>query len=188
MSHGCYFGSVYINPLVEDAISLRNELIDDFIALKDTVTGRNVVKNIYRVEEIYSGPFIELMPQFFLEPEEDYCLRLGSPDRIFKEIDFDEDVSGGHHLEGIISIWGKNIKNLENIRCNILDIAPTVLAVLGIDIPDYMDGRVLEELFHEKPEVKIKSYEEYSVGTEVNVHVFEDEDVVKKRLEDLGYM
>ncbi len=188
MINGCYFGSVFLNSSNEE--TLKKDIIKAFDNLIDPVSGNKVVNHIYIADQSFDGPYKSSMPFIFLDPAEGYSFIKDSAENdIFKDIDYDRELSGGHHIEGIITVWGKNMKNFDNIRCNITDIAPTVLALLGIDVPNYMDGRILEEVFHEKPDVKIKSGEEYSEGDD-KIHSLssEDEEMVIKRLEDLGYM
>jgi predicted AlkP superfamily phosphohydrolase/phosphomutase/tetratricopeptide (TPR) repeat protein len=66
-----------------------------------------------------------------------------------------------HRPHGIFVAAGKSIKHDELIHgASLLDIAPTVLALLGVPVPDDMDGRVLTHIFAEPvaPE-HIASYE-----------------------------
>lgn len=61
--------------------------------------------------------------------------------------------NGMHDLNGVFIAYGKGIKKnfkIENAR--IIDIAPTILHILGLPIPNDMDGRVLMEIFHPNSE------------------------------------
>ena len=54
--------------------------------------------------------------------------------------------SGNHRMEGILMMIGEDVaagKHLEG--ATVLDIAPTVLSLLGHPVPAYMEGRVLRE-------------------------------------------
>ncbi|HKG22613.1 MAG TPA: alkaline phosphatase family protein [Blastocatellia bacterium] len=54
--------------------------------------------------------------------------------------------SGCHDAKGTLAIYGPGIKRGERIgECDNLDIAPTVLTILGLDVPGEMEGRVLAE-------------------------------------------
>jgi hypothetical protein len=81
----------------------------------------------------------------------------------------------------------------ERGEVSIYDVAPTVLALLGIPVPEDMDGRVLEEFidpaFWQKHPVRtVPSYERprselvEAVGTEAG------EDQILQQLETLGYV
>jgi arylsulfatase A-like enzyme len=59
---------------------------------------------------------------------------------------------GMHHPTGLFTLWGKGIRagvKIENTTT--LDIAPTVLTLLGIPVPSLMKGRVLSEAWSEAP-------------------------------------
>jgi predicted AlkP superfamily phosphohydrolase/phosphomutase len=53
---------------------------------------------------------------------------------------------GCHDQAGVLSLSGPGIRCGATIpECSTLDIAPTILHLLGLRIPDYMPGRVLDE-------------------------------------------
>jgi predicted AlkP superfamily phosphohydrolase/phosphomutase/Flp pilus assembly protein TadD len=66
-----------------------------------------------------------------------------------------------HRLHGVFVAAGQAIKRDELFYgTSLLDIAPTVLALLGLPIPDDMDGRALTGIFAEPVELdRIPSYE-----------------------------
>ena len=55
----------------------------------------------------------------------------------------------GHHDDkGVLIMAGPGIRAGAVIKdCSTLDIAPTLLAIMGLPVPDHMNGRVLEEAF-----------------------------------------
>lgn len=56
--------------------------------------------------------------------------------------------SGCHDPKGMMIMYGKGIKPGSQIEaCNNLDIAPTILTLLGLPVPEAMKGRVLSEAF-----------------------------------------
>jgi predicted AlkP superfamily phosphohydrolase/phosphomutase/tetratricopeptide (TPR) repeat protein len=66
-----------------------------------------------------------------------------------------------HRLQGVFAAAGQAIKRDELFYgMNLLDIAPTILALLGLPIPDDMDGRALTGIFSDPVELEhIASYE-----------------------------
>jgi tetratricopeptide (TPR) repeat protein len=66
-----------------------------------------------------------------------------------------------HRPHGIFVAAGKSIKHDELIHgASLLDIAPTVLTLLGQPVPDDMDGRALTQIFIKPVELsRIASYE-----------------------------
>lgn len=53
--------------------------------------------------------------------------------------------SGCHDPTGILGIIGEGINPVEVPDCSNLEIAPTILSLLGVRVPDEMSGRVLSE-------------------------------------------
>jgi Flp pilus assembly protein TadD len=66
-----------------------------------------------------------------------------------------------HRLQGIFAAAGKGIKRDELLYgTSLLDIAPTILALLGLPVPLDMDGQALTRIFAEPVELdRIPSYE-----------------------------
>lgn len=60
----------------------------------------------------------------------------------------------GHHDQaGVLIMAGPGVRAGAEIReCSTLDLAPTILTLLGLSVPEYMTGRVLEEVL--EPDVK----------------------------------
>jgi hypothetical protein len=64
--------------------------------------------------------------------------------------------SGCHDPKGIMIMRGPGVRRGGFIsECNNLDIAPTLLSILGLSVPVEMKGRVLEEAFTEAPQAAL---------------------------------
>jgi Type I phosphodiesterase / nucleotide pyrophosphatase len=60
--------------------------------------------------------------------------------------------SGCHDPRGVLLVYGPGVRaGAEVGPCDDLDLAPTLLTMLGLPVPPYMRGRVLEEVFTAKP-------------------------------------
>jgi hypothetical protein len=60
--------------------------------------------------------------------------------------------SGRHHPKGVLLMAGPGVKRGVRIeRCDNLDIAPTLLALMGESIPDSMEGQVLDQALVHAP-------------------------------------
>jgi arylsulfatase A-like enzyme len=83
----------------------------------------------------------------------------------------------------------ENVKRKEG-KASVLDIAPTVLYASGVPIPKGYDGKVLSDFF-EPSWTKKKTVEydlhEYS-WKEGTYYSENEEEEVKKKLQDLGYL
>lgn len=101
-----------------------------------------------------------------------------------------------HRLHGVFVAAGQGIKRDELFYgTSLLDIAPTVLALLGLPVPDDMDGRALTKIFSEPVELKhIASYEpeDPNDGVHRNVAPAESDTFanrqVMEQLAGLGYI
>ena len=56
--------------------------------------------------------------------------------------------SGSHRMEGIFLAQGPDVaRGRSTMGFRILDLAPTILHLMGVPVPTSMDGRVLSEAF-----------------------------------------
>ena len=64
--------------------------------------------------------------------------------------------SGCHDPKGMLMMYGPGVERGGYIsECNNLDLAPTLLTLLGLDVPVEMTGRVLEEAFAASPQAAL---------------------------------
>lgn len=178
---------------------LRNELIIKLKSLKDPATDAPVIETIFKREEVYSV-FNENTPDILISWARGYSFIVEGTLGLLG-IKSQEDSlftmhrwSGNHRPDGILIIKGECIKaNCEIKGAEIVDIAPTVLAILPEGIPNNMDGKVLQEILTETflSSNPIK-YREV-VGTKENkfherAYTEKDSAKIGKKLRDLGYI
>jgi len=101
--------------------------------------------------------------------------------------------SGKHHLEGVFLASGGPIRAGIEVRASILDVAPTVLALLGLPVARDLPGRVLVEIldpaFLERHPVRyLDSYEGRIERRRVPVEAPLAETEMVERLRALGYL
>ncbi len=151
--------AVYLNVrgrepegIVEPGIEydqLREEIIDRLAAVRDPITGTPVFRAVHRREDIYQGPYIGRAPDIILEIGDGPYItteHLGSG-RIFERIPYKAS-RGRHRPDGILVLYGRSVPGGTRIEgARLLDLTPTILALLGLPIPREMDGRVLAEFF-----------------------------------------
>jgi len=133
---------------------IKDELIRKLLDLKDE-KGQTIIKEVFEKEELYSGPFVKEMPDLLLLQDHKYMFSDFLAEKVFRP--FKTDRSGDHangFIEGIFIASGPDIKANHKIeeKFHIYDIAPTILHMFGLPIPDDMDGRVLTEIFREDSE------------------------------------
>jgi len=173
--------------------SLRTEIINALIDLRDPDNDERVIESVHRREEIYQGPLIDELPDILFSmrgrtysPVEDL-----TPKVIITDLP-PQSGGGGHQPEGIILAAGAGIKQNARIEgAKLVDIVPTALYFLGLPIPEDMDGRVLWELF--EPDHITQHSLSYGPATEArpdaDTGLTEVESAaIEARLRQLGYL
>jgi len=149
-------GPLYINPLIvkkSEYHKLRTELMDKLRKVRDPKTNEPIFK-VFTKEEIYSGEYADNAPDIVLLPKEGYEIICGLAKPLWVFELKQSGWEGTHSLNGIFLAYGKCIKKgvkIESVK--IYDVAPTILHIFGLPIPDDMDGRVLMEIFEENSEI-----------------------------------
>lgn len=192
-------GGVYINPLKvgpEDYALTVEKIRNGLLDLRDDL-GQRVVSAVHRREEIYHGDFTALAPDLIVLCESGYQVIAPNELLLFGK-EFENRLflthrwSGRHEHDGIFIMKGPAVKkNMEINGCRIIDVAPTVLYLMGEEVPRYMDGRVLEvsikDSFLEGNPVRFSSGADAQEPQRVSLS--EDEDrKISERLRDLGYI
>lgn len=184
--------------------SIRDQIMDRLRALKCPDTGKPIVDGVFRREELYDGPETYKAPDIVFQWNEFLYVHRPSgsrPDTSFLGILDDKALlasenttrpSGIHRDYGILVVLGNCLeKNGRIDDAKIYDIAPTILYLLGLPIPDDMDGRVLEEAIEtsfvrQTPLQKTKS-PEMAAQTEQGFDEGEAA-AIEDRLRGLGYI
>lgn len=128
--------------------TLRNEIIERLLELRDPDTGEAVVQVAYRSEEIYEGPALEKAADIVFIPTRMEYFGFGEyefgSNRIIEAMK--RGISGTHRMNGILLLHGKPVRPGVRIKdASLYDLAPTILHLMGEPVSDDMDGRVLTE-------------------------------------------
>jgi predicted AlkP superfamily phosphohydrolase/phosphomutase len=172
-------GPVYLNPRF-DVASVREDLIADLQAVTDE-NGDPLFAGVYPAEAVYDGPYVKIGPDVVIDQRPGVHVNDGigggavqtRPDRWAAE----------NTPTGIFVASGPDIRDRGEVdEIDIRDIAPTVLASQGLDVPTDMDGEVLD-VFTERPDVGTRE----PITRDESGGPGEDE-AVAERLKQLGYM
>lgn len=178
-------------------------LIEKLYQLKDPDTGQQVIKKVYRKEEIYHGRYMDQAPDLILSWWEENSFtvktsqveRIGLPvlERDTSPIVGGRDLSGAHRLHGILIMSGGPIKQgLTLSEAQIIDVAPTILYLMGRPIPEDFDGRVLteamEEAFTREHPPKYQQDKESQGERSDTGYSEEDMEKIRERLQGIGYL
>ncbi len=143
----------------KDYDALVNEIIVRIGELKDPRDGKPVIKKVWRRSEIFHGPFAEETADLILDwwsedslfsTQPSFPEDTGEPALVIREHKPSDtsEWGGTHRLFGILvarsPIFQSDLE-LENAR--LIDVSPTILHLLGVPVPEDMDGHVLEKIF-----------------------------------------
>lgn len=131
-----------------------DDISQALLELKHLKTGRPVVKEVVQTHRTYEGGNLETLPDLLvLWANESPVTDVASPrvGEIMQESP--ERRTGAHRPWGFFAAAGPQIRsnvNLKNIH--LLDLAPTILSLLGVTPSAYYKGRVISELMANKNE------------------------------------
>jgi predicted AlkP superfamily phosphohydrolase/phosphomutase len=153
-----------------------------------------VVQAVYRREQLYGGPFLDLLPDLVFDLGDGPYLASDAPlaAQVLEPLARDY-LQGRHRSVGIFVAAGPDIREGERIEgAQIIDVAPTVLYALGLPIPADMDGRPLVEIFRQDYQaehpVRYASAEPFGGAAPEPVYDLDDEAEMERRLRGLGYL
>lgn len=184
--------------------ALRERLIARLAALRAPLDGAPLVRAIYRREELYTGERAGGAPDLILllHPAYRGGRELNGP--LFSAVPMDElrrNHGGWHEPEGILIAHGPGIAHgtLESAR--LLDMAPTVLGMVGLPAAPWMEGAALREVAGATiaPLASVASRsqvrdEPVPTATSANASraavplTPDEEESVRERLRSLGYL
>jgi len=97
-----------------------------------------------------------------------------------------------HKPNGIFLVQGKDVKKGKRLRdLSIVDLAPTVLHLLGCRIPKHMDGKPILDFLADDSRKQVSYEAGAAKGVETGKRTSrtpEEEEAVRRALERLGYL
>jgi predicted AlkP superfamily phosphohydrolase/phosphomutase len=173
----------------------RDLIMDRLKELRDPQTNERLVTWMMKGEDLYTGAYAKDAPDIIFVLKDGEYVATGNPmSRVFEEVDW-KTGSGGHRMEGVFLACGKGIRSgMEAKGCSIIDIAPTILNMMGVPIPGDMDGKVLHEIFTEgfqkaNPPLYTEPPEDAAADSaEHQVYSEEEAAEIEEKLRGLGYM
>lgn len=196
-----HIGQIYINLKGREKFGIvspgreyenvRKEIITKLKQLRDPETGKIVIDKVVKKEDIYNGPYLEKAPDLFVfskNSEYDSFALMAQNTEIFCK--HFKGQSGNHRLNGIFIANGSDIRPGIKIKdAKIIDIVPTLLYLMGLPIPDDLDGEVLKNIFQPQFLSGIPPrFEKAKALKKINVTKQDDEEEIKERLKELGYL
>jgi predicted AlkP superfamily phosphohydrolase/phosphomutase len=169
--------------------TVKQRVIDALHQLRHPETGRPLMDRVIPSDQVVHGPHAHRGPDLHLVMDgyQTIAFPLFATDRriVTRQIRGD---SGCHRLHGVFIAQGPEIqrgKTVENPH--IMDLAPTILHLMGLPVLEDMDGRVLTEALTSSRPVK----QQANGATDEKPHgelSQEEEAEVEDRLRALGYL
>ncbi len=188
----------------EDYDAVVSLIIQKLAELKDPRNGKPVINRVYRRDEIFHGPFAHEGADLILDwwsenslfsTQPSFPEDIEKPALIIREHRPSEtsEWGGTHRLYGILVARAPALKTGAEIENpHLIDLAPTILHLLGVSVPEDMDGSVLVNAF--RPEflaehpVKSGAASGTSGGDRPSGYTDEESAKVEERLQALGYI
>ena len=170
--------------------------------IKDPETGSQMITRVYRKEEIYSGPFLDNAPDLLIDEWQDITFQPGvtagsqrGRPIVVSETPTGKCVgkkTGSHRYEGVVFLKGDPFKEGQLLTgAQIIDLAPTILHLMGLPVPEDMDGRVLTEALKDDYRARHPVvFQKADDRDQMNERDYSDQDArkVEERLRSLGYL
>jgi predicted AlkP superfamily phosphohydrolase/phosphomutase len=194
------YGNVFVNVKGRDpegAVapcdydSVCEDVREKLLSVRDPVTGNTIVQTVYRGSEVYPGVDRDEIPDLLVMMKEGYAIRehIGG-DIVGANRLRNLCIDGYHDIEGLFIAYGRVIKN-KRTQADICDIMPTALYLLGLPIPEDVDGHILEDLIDDGFLQKHRMQFERATERESSDRkALTDEETARleKHLRGLGYM
>jgi predicted AlkP superfamily phosphohydrolase/phosphomutase len=163
------------------------EIRELLLAERDPGTGRAVISEVFRGRDIYRGPYADGGPDLLYEPAPGYASAKGARHHLGSYDWF----MGDHDREGILVAAGPGIRRGDQLDgASLIDIAPTVLYLADVPIPEDMDGTVLNMFGDGRLESTPPTYERgwVPVMESEGAYTEEEERGLEEQLRSLGYL
>lgn len=137
------------NVAPEDWAAVRNEARSAVLKVRDA-TGP-VVRAIWDREQLWEGPALAGMPDLVIQLREDLTGGNALGDGPVVEPLGDQRQKGSHRRMGIVAGAGPGISRSSPDPIDPWDVLPTALAVLGLGVPEGIDGAPVSSVLTNAP-------------------------------------
>lgn len=176
---------------------VRDMIASGLTALVDPGTGEKPVQKVHRKEEAFMGDDLASAPDLVVMFKSGYGVFTGASGSRVNSGTVFEDAhhwSGEHEPDGIFIASGPHFrKGVKVENAHITDIAPTLLYLYDVPVPESMDGKILldtidRDFAQDRSVIYAKSDRAGVAKKEPKALSDDDAEIVKKHLRDLGYM
>jgi predicted AlkP superfamily phosphohydrolase/phosphomutase len=136
------------------ALQIRDKVASVLRSAVDPNTGTSICEDVLYGEEVFSGTYAGKGPDLIIIPSRGYFLMLGDaePDlELPYLIPHTIKMSGWHRMNGIYLALGDQVAPANRFyqsedQFSLIDIVPTALYMMGMPIPEGLDGTIMEPI------------------------------------------
>lgn len=135
-------GGVNVNreKLGEDYEEFRQKLINELSELRHPTTNEKLFEWVKRREELYQGKNINLYPDIVFKLKDEYGIYWSVYSPLIG-ISYEHNLSSGGHKENAVFLISGLNGNITKENMTLMDVAPTILDILGIKGNHDFDGK-----------------------------------------------
>jgi predicted AlkP superfamily phosphohydrolase/phosphomutase len=185
------YGDVYLQTEDQD---VRERLVADLLAIRDPETGEPVLARVIELAEHYS-------PEYVQHGAPDLCLEFSTPDvQAYPDLTagdqvweiHSQEIGGDHAALGILTLSGPGVVEAKLPEpAHIVDIFATVCALLGLPVPDHVDGGPVSGLSPSLLDAPDRESLDPEIPVVAEPHAplsAQEEEQLKAQLRSLGYL
>jgi len=148
-------GLIYLNDTFFNNEKEKDRFLatlkESLLNIKDPESGKKLCKEIIFPKKETKEKLKNSAPDIIILPHKGFHITSSLRDPLWNT---HPKWRGWHQRNGIFLAYGNSIKKGKTIKqATLYDIAPTILHIFGLPIPNDMDGRVLTEIFEEDSEL-----------------------------------
>jgi predicted AlkP superfamily phosphohydrolase/phosphomutase len=179
---------------------VRDEISERALQLRDP-DGKPIVAAVHRREDLFAGPELEKIPDLLIEFTDYEWLGKGNlksrSESIWDTIELEPGSEhlyvGSHRHEGIFALAGPSAAQAPRTEIGILDVAPTLLYLLGRPLPAGLEGRVVAEaiapdVLESRPFDYDDDVDDQFETAAMESYSEEEAEEIQRRLRGLGYV
>jgi predicted AlkP superfamily phosphohydrolase/phosphomutase len=160
-------------------------------------TSRPLFPQIIPTAEAYGlDPAREGYPDLIALPDDPYWVRTRLSGNNGSWVTPDPNLPGTHRPEGIVALAGAGMTPGRSIQADLIDATPTILALLGLNIPSHIEGQPITLRSADAgprkdfSPTRVDAAKEIYEGPHRRNFEYTDEEqaILEQRLADLGYL
>lgn len=176
----------------QEYYAVRDEIARKLADMRDPMSGQSIRGQVFLKEDVYKGAYMDDAPDITFVPLQQGYLA-GGYRFISNRVCFPVPLmSGFHRMNGMLLGAGPALRVGASVSgARLIDLCPTMLYLMGLPIPDDVDGEVLSEIVAESflKQNAVRFADSAKTGAAAKTHLTAEEEAdIISRLQGLGYL